>query len=584
MAVRRNERKGIEPEINLNVVPGKDNKAVQSAINLMQENQSVKIEREDKNILIQQLFENGFNVHQPRGPRYISAKLLQQAVFKMATRMKMLDFTLHGTGRPEHIELAVTKGLSSMMNRGELNRALRDKNGVFHQILAYGNSFLHIGANPEEGNALKFNNTSSTNIYVDSYATIMRGSYGRRVTEMVIIYSMSWAEAIKLYPEYAKKGGAGRIPRDLSFFKDIERDYTQTEELYDDYVEFAHYININEGNYTIFGGSGCTVVEELDGEDFPFVFPDGERYIPVTGFMCFPALEGFYDHGIGDYVYDLALITQRLMNMEVGHALYNAFPIDLINVPKGEAGKFFNKLQLAEELRAQGRRGYVAMEYDPNQPNAQRVDAQTLTTQALVDEAELIFSKIDQELKRMGINLDEIDRGADVTATQILAEEEASNSTIRQVMEYNASETETMVKIIMDMIRKNVPDDDDTVIDFEARIPFEGEQIQPEGMTLGMVAKELRENNYFVRVNSRTGVIPSNTFKQAQINQILPSLPPGSPAQTKALHQLALLNDQEYSIEDFGGQPQQAEEVPQGVSGTDRTRINSRSSIKEPAL
>lgn len=583
---------GLDPEVNLNVQDGKDNKAVQTALKLLSSNYTLKNEQDSKNDLIQELFENGFEVKSPIGPKKIASKKLFQAMWRTAGRMKPLDFTIHGTGRPEPMEKITSMGVSTVMDRGGYASALRDKNGAFFKLLMYGDGFIQIGSNPEKGtlSPLKYRSVSNSNVYVDAYATMMRSATGSgEVNKCCVIFSYPWAEAIKLFPELKKKGGAGEIPRNLYSEKEIERDYEQEHELQTK-TEIAYFYDINNLNYTVFAGTSCTVLEEYNGDDYPFL-KGGEAYIPISQFICMPSSEGFYNHGIGSMIYDLALVSQRLMNMEVGHLEDNVYPITLMNVPQGEASKFFNKLQLAHEMRAAGKKGYVAMEYDPNNPNASSVQAQSLLTNNLFNEWQIMYDKLDQEIKRMGVFLDEADRGANVTATQVLAEEESANAFVKQIMEYNASETQHLVEVTMDCVLKFSTKKDKTPLNLTTKIDLgEGDMIRPDGVTLGMVRDELSKHNYFVKVNARTGAIPSNVLQQAQISKTLQFTMPGTPAYAKLTHQLAQLMDRDVSMEEFAPPqapaPQEGGEVPvEGeVTGTDRSKIDVRQPQSEPAL
>jgi len=185
----------------------------------------------------------------------------------------------------------------------------------------------------------------------------------------------------------------------LPYYKELERDFEQTNELHD-MVEVAYFYDIENKNYTIFAGTQATVLEEYSGDDYPFI-KDDEPYIPVSQFICQPSSEGFYNYGVGSMLFDLAVVQQQLMNLAIGHAEDNVYPITLINVPEGESAKFFNKLKMAHEMRSVGKKGYVSMEYDPNNPNSSQVQAQQLLTQSLYQEWQIIYDRLDREIQRL---------------------------------------------------------------------------------------------------------------------------------------------------------------------------------------
>ena len=559
---------------NIDVRSDRDNKAVATAIKLIQDNLANKNDRDSKNQLIRDLFEKGFTVKEPTGPRKIQSKMIQQVLWRMASRMKPLDFIIHGTGRPDEIEKLVTDGVSTVLDEGGYISALRDKNGAFINLLLYGDSFIHVGTQ-EKGIPIVYNTIDNANVYTDTFCTKVRGGWGRQCRQMVVVFSYSWSEVVEMFPRYKNKMGTGRIPRDVSFGSETDRDITQqTESQSDDLTEVAFFYDLNAKNYTIFVGSACTVIKEVKGENYPFMMDD-KPFIPVIQYICQPSAKGFYNHGVGDMIYDLAVVTSQMLNLAVGHAEDNVYPITHVNVPQGDAAKYFNKLSLAHEMRANGKKGFVAMEYDPSNPNGARVSSESLTTQSLVQEWQLIFDTLVRELSRMGINIDDADRGADVTATQILAEEEAQNALIKQIMEWNASESKFAIEMTMDAITQFVSKKDKTPLNITTQLDTEFGQVEIDSITLGMVADELRKFNYFVKVNSRSGAIPSNAFKQAQISRMLSLLPPGSAAQIKAIRSFAKLNDFDLNAEDLGvvQQQPQAGEVEETVSDTERQSL-----------
>jgi len=596
----------LDPEPNQSPVYNKDNPAVKTALDVISKNWDVKNERDSINRWIQDLFEKGFEVRNPRGTQKISSKKLFQALWRMASRMKPLDFTIHGTSRPREIEKIVTDGVSTIMDEGGYIDGLRSKGGMFYKLLLFGDAFMSVGANPEPGTPIVFNPISNTNIYVDQYATDIRSQgWGRDATKMVAIFSYSWAEFISMFPEAKKKAGIGKIPRGDADQRELEREKDYDNYRFDDLIEVAYFYDINAKRYTVFAGSACTVISDFKGDNYPFVMDD-KPYIPIMHYLCFPSSEGFYNYGVGNMIYDLAIVSRRLLNMEVAHIEDNTYPIELVNVPQGEASKFFNKLSMAHEMRAAGKKGYVAMEYDPTNPGSGAVQSQTLLTQNLTNEWQLVYDMLDRELARMGINLDDVDRGPNITATQILAEEESQNAFIKQIMEYNASESKFAVELTMDFITQFISKNSKKPVDLTITLELPGGEIQQTGgITMGMISDELKKNNYFVRVNARTGAIPSNVLRQAQISRGLSLAAPGSGAQVKLMKQFAQLNDLDIPGEDFitpfaqeqqgmpaeGGaqganlNPSELKAASQPVaSGTDRMTIDAMKMEQNPIL
>ena len=581
--------KDLDRPINKSVVAGVNNKNVQTYLRLIASNFSDKQKQIATDNAIKELLRSNFDVSDPTGTKKLNSQRLYQALWRTANRMKPLDFMIHGTGRMPHHEKIVTDGVSTILDRGGYDSALRDKNGVFYGMLTVGDKFLQVGANTNKKSIcpLLFTPVDRSRVYLDNYCTGIRnrGQAGSAF-RAVAIFSYSYQQICDMYPEYEKIGGVGKIPTESNDWNLDSRTWDQDVNL-DQETEIAYAYNIIDGreNFTVFAGSACTVLEEFSGKEYPY-FDNGEAYIPLLQYICVPSEDGPFNYGLGHLLYKLAIISSRLLNLELGHSEDNVYPITFVNTPQGEASAFFQKLAVAEKARGMGKKPYVALEYDPNNPGSSAISTQTMTTPSLVNEWQLIYNTLIDEIQMLGINLKELMPEGNPTATEILSDEENSNSWVKQTMEYNASETQKLLEITLSSIKKFVSVKSKIPLDLTTKIELEGEEIRADNINLGMVAKELKDHHYFVKVNSRTGAIPSNTMLRAKLMQTLQFLQPGSPAYAKATRQIASLNDIEFSMEDFGmpqptaqGQPQEAMPIP---SETDRMTFNPR--VQEQAI
>src|SRR5574343_484482 len=400
--------------------------------------------------------------------------------------------------------------------------------------------------------------------------------------EMVIVYRYTMAQFNNLFPEWEGKVAKGEIPRAYRYRKQLEKTWLQT--IYDpeDMIEVAYRIGIDK-IMCIFAGAACTVIEKLEGKYFPYVM-DGKPYIPILHFKFFPSSEGYYNYGIGHMVYDLAVITAQMDNMAYNHAGDNIWPITFVNTPNKNTSKFFSETAKAHEMRAAGGKGYVLSENALGQGSG--VTLEYFKTAPITDEWERAFTRLEQQITRLGFRLDMPDLGANPNKMSIMAEQEATDAPIKQIIEFNSSAFEDAVLFTMDAIRKFIPDDDQTPINSTVDIDAGDMQIPMRGFPMGWIAKELRDNKYFVVVNSRDGTIPSNVMEQAQISKTMSTLVPGTPAWNKMSLKMAKLNGQNLSEGDLAmaqgapaGNPQEAAQpVP-----TETTALNA-ATLKHPAI
>lgn len=515
---------------------------------------------ETKLRLIKELFELGFEVRDPNGTIKVTSKTLQSVIFRSVGKMKPLDFTVHGSGADEDTEKVMTDGIRTVMDEGNYLSCLRDKGGVFHQIPLFSDAFIQVGFDFEKSRyPVQFRTCSLSDVIVDSHCNDIRSpASGNSCSEIVLIYRYSPAMFKMIYPGVKATGPIPRSKVDGQLDKTVNQNTVDQDE-----VEVAHYFNLGDPSYTVFAGSEMKVITEQKGKKYPYVLND-VPYIPVMHWKFFPSYEGFYNHGLGDVLYDLIKLSSACDNMAFGHATDNIYPINIINLPKSQAGEFFQKYITAQDQRAAGGKGWVVNELSVNDPTTP-VNLASLQSPPITTEWERIINRLDQYITRLGFQLDAVDRGTTVTATQIIAEEENSDATIKQVMEYNASESKMAVDITMDMIRK-LKTTNDTPINLTTMLMNkDGDMERVDDITLGMLAQELNKRKWFTVINARSGTYPSNVMRQAQISRMLQYTAPGTPAYNKLVYQLAQVNDRDLKMTDFAPPaPQMPEGMPEG--------------------
>lgn len=561
---------------------------VEHYLQLIQDNDSAKTAQDAKNILIRDMVERGFEVKELNGPRRINVKKLYQVWLKAVQRIQVLDYTIHGTNRPEYVEQVVTGGVSTVLKKGGYIKMFRDKGGLFQNGLGYGYAFGMFGTRDDKGSSkgfpFKFTALPNDAVYVDSRATAMR-SGNKPVMRAGIVTMFTYDQLIQKWPEAKGQVLPGMIPRTTS---DRDFDMSENQEInLSSNVEVFYGYDIVHKDYTVFAGRNCFELEHKSGETgankYPFTFEnkdygEEEAYIPLLHFTCMPSFKGFYDHGIFDAIYDLSVLYSQIFNMITQQTIDPSNFMKFFTTPKGAAGDVMKKINDAARLMGKGKTGVVALEYDPNNPGAGQVGVQSMKIQSMIEEANALFDRIDLEVRRFGLQLD--DTPDDALATEIMANEENANRLVKYIMETNASEMEYFLKIVLDQIPKTVKADKietdeagNPVLDMEGqpvfkpgdttpillttkiRVPM-GEQevmVRPDGMTLGKLAQELSEHEYFVKMNEKSGGEQSK-LRVRRLENVLARTPVGSAAYYELLSQYAGTQDIDQSAEAFGAQ------------------------------
>lgn len=632
------QKETLDPKINFDAVNDRDNPGVKDALKLIGDGYGEKSTKDSKNREVQDYIENSYIVHNPNGTNKIYSKRLQQMYWKTMSRIKLLDFVIHGAGQSEWKEKIVTDGVSTILRKGGMREAFVDKGGMFQKSLAYGDGFVLFRVK-ESGFPFSFEVIENENIYIDVRATTMRGG-PKPARKAAVITSMRWAEFVREYPEFEDKVSPGHIPRSTTknYLRSLDQSDQQINQDEDKIVEICHYFDITNNAYMMFAGEACTIMREQIGEEYPFVFmnPDTgaeESYIPVIHFKAIESFEGFYNHGLFETVFDISKQYDRLINGMMNHAEDNSDPFTVANVPKGQSGEVLNRLRQARMMKAKGKKPIVPIEYDSMGNNG--ISFQSLTTDAATGEVQFAMDLLDREVKRLGFHMDELETSG-VTATQILSDEENANAWVKQYMEKNATEIEFMVKVILDQIPKVIKDSNKTPLQMtsmisippaeaqklieenrankirktreavqagveseEALVALLGQQVpqvtepmelRADKIRMGDVAKELRKNEYFVKVNSRSGVDASR-LKIAQLTNILQIAGSADPQLAKQIiNQIAGLRDIDL---DIPSTPQAMPSMPmpntgqapaQISSATDRLTINPRQDVQAPVI
>lgn len=559
----------------------KENPAVKSALNMVARCLAEKTKNDAKIDNIKQLFNEGVQVWTPDGELELSSKLLFQVRDEVMKKVKLLDFAIHGQGRPEWMEKVVTAAVGTILDTGGFVKGMLGKQGAAEKSFMYGDGYLMLSGNKGKGAPFKFIPLENSQIYLDPDAVVFRDADGGRgVSKLVVIRSFSWAEFEKMYPKKCKKVAWGEIPRKKSVWNSTDKTVLQTADMdaEEDYrVEVAYSFDLYNEAYTVFAGRNCFPLEDFRGKKYPFKKEDGQLYIPIIHKYCRAALEGLYNLGLGDYMFELAVLSRELKRKQFRHTSDQASPYDLLYLPTNKKNTFYNSLALADELKAAGKRAMVTVDYDPKTEQPGMIQTQTLQTTSLTNDWIQMKEMLDQEYNRIGIFLDGVS-GVTKTAKQIAYEEDRQNDFVSHTMEQFAPEQKEAIEMVLQFIRDFVPKSDKTPLNLTTKIVVDGEEIPTDTITLGMVADELKRHHYFVKVNSSTGVVPSNTMKQIQTARAMQTAIPGSRLDAKLRAKFVGFNDIEATAEDFlpqGGEPQ-AGGLPQDVLEGDELPINAQ--------
>ena len=554
-----------------------------------------KSKQDNKNEVSIDLFEQGFEVLEPKAPRILTSKKLIQAHGKFMQKLKGLDYTIHGQGVPEYIEKIIGAGLNSVLTRAGFYSANFDKGGAAFNAAGIGDGYYVFGTQ-KEGFPFTCMAIPNNNVFFNSKASGIR-SGNNPADEGAYILEYSKEDFHKMYPK-APKDTKGPIPRQ---YRPRGKNVNQTVlqgivgQPDEDTVEVCKYYCLSKKLCITVAGSEMNVCEVLEGKDYPNTFTDkstgqkGKPYIPIFGQVGpFLSFRGFYNGGIFHVGYDLVRAYSSLLNKGVLHAEDQADPPQLLSVPKGSAQTVLQSLAMAKVARANGQRPIIPVGYDATDTG--QVSLNSLVSAQSIEEINYFLERLDLEFKRLGIFLDE-NYDPNTTATQILSEDENSVMSVKQMMEYNSYEFEFFLRVVLSCLETMIKSSNKTPLDLTTAVyDDEGSLIDTSMITLGMVADEIRSAYFFPKVNKRTGAIAPR-LRMEQINRMMPFAQPGTKAQMKLIASLSDINDMDIKPSEFfepsSAVPPQGESpevAPLGGSPTDRMTINPRQTVQTPVI
>ena len=509
-----------------------------------------KNEKDVKMKIVKDFFSAGFEINDPTMTKKISSQVIQQCMWRVMSKIKLSNYMIHGTGKDSDTERVTTEGVATVMERGGLISALSGKAGSFWNAFMRGDGYIMMGKGDNRDNPLDYIVIRGEDVYYDDFSYGIRGN--KPATKTAVIFAYHKDEAYSLWPELEKNDVWGRIPGTYQ-----EEDHDEREDM--DVVEVCWAFNKAKKKHVIFAGTQCYEIDSFEKDEYPNI-KRGKAYIPIYQFICMPSDGKFYNYGIGELVYNLAVITQKLMNMEIGHLEENTYPITLINAPQNKVDELVEKMAMANEARANGGKPFVAMEFGATPNSAQ---SQALLTQNLFNEWNVMWDRLYREFSRLGINLDDIERGSGITRGQVIAEEQASNAFVMQMMEYNRDTVKELVEDCMQGIVENVSPKNKSILNLLTKIslPQGGLQKIENEITLGILKNTLANGNWFVVVDSRTGARTSDLMQTIYLERQLAMTQPGTPEYQELYKQMAQVRGIEI------GQPEMPIPPPQGPQG-----------------
>ena len=548
---------------------------VQRFFSVMRDFHPQRVENDRKRKILRDFVERDFVVE--HGTNRISSKKLSQAITEVLKRVRVPDGALHGEGRPEHIERICDAGLNTIKDISGYVQMFTGKNGLFQEGYGFGDALAYLDIK-KEGVPFKFRTLEMKGFYTNSDALGIRHS-SKPSRQIVLLTEVSMNEIKERYPDKAKEVIPGRINFHDSENKEWEGD--SGEEKKGEKTDMAVCFDIENETFAIIVGKNSVLCELKLGKDYPYFFTNREEmkeaYFPVFQYVCLFSNKGFHNNGIYSAFYDLACVYEKLTNLNLRGIGENQNPDKFVTVGKNQSNKFLSTLKKHRIAKAQGINEVVPIEIGPEYSSG-ALELKTLQRNSYLAEADAALNRLITEFLRYGIDINSLDPNE--LATGIIANEENANRFISLVNTNNAPTVQFMNEVIIDQAPKLIKKTNKTRLRLTTRVrvntPEGFIEIDPEGITLGMVAHEWSMHYYFYKMNDKSGVDQSR-LKLGYITRGLQAMPENVHLQNSFLEQI----DIDVSTNE---QPSRAGNVDTNmqVSENENLQITARGALPGP--
>lgn len=575
-----------------------DHEIVKEALELISKQSKSYSNRNTDLEKLKQIDDDIFKVEDPSGRDKLPSGLPRQIINKIKGQMTIPSSSYHCDDANEYETTAIRNAIEYILDEGGFEEAFLSKPSVAGDSLMYGDGFIRIGIDEDSEVPVKFDNIDPTAVFVDQGATVMRSKRGTRaVQRLAVIDSYNYNQALSMYQ--STNFGKGEIPKSSDLTKEFIKTSQQDTEEEDETTEVCHYYDISDKEnptHIIFAGSQCTLIEENQGKSYPFWLDDKTPFIPVGQFLCFPSNEGFYNYGILHVFYKYALLRQQILNKLINQALSNMSDINVLNVEMGKEGLYIQKIREAKKIREKGEQPFIIND------SGQEVKITQLQREEYNQSLDQLYSDMDREIKRWGIDLDAIREGTGATATQIRLEAEAQSEFVQLLVDTNTQFFEFAHVATMALIKKYVSKSSK----YKVPVNVEMEKLKMENgeitgiekdamgmpikdtykaITLGDIARILNEKKFRVEINTKTGVVEKDTLKTARWSEMAQFAGANPNLLRTVVTNMASANGLKIS-EDVWGQPpmQQGQLQGQVQMQESAQQPNKPQNIPQPAL
>ena len=553
-----------------------DDKVVLRALQVKNQGQEINDERQEELERVQDDYELAFSAEDQQGMLFCNSTLAANVEKKVFERLDFMNFDIEFKNPDVPFEQKILfetlakEAIKTVMIKGGFAKVMKEaKDSAYWRIVLLGDAFVVI-TKGEGDFPIEYRLVSHENVFIPANALALRGSASGRDARRILIVSEyeydDYMENVvsqldKKNKKKAKEALWGKLPGGTDYDDFATRDTIQQEYEVDLRVgEVGTYIDLEMEKVVKIVGPNATIIEELEGKDFPFK-KDGKPFIPVAHFMCMPSTKGFYNYGVGHYMHQKNAVDRLLKNKTISGVLQEIDPIKYIQGKPGGRLEFQGLVYQAEQQIAEGHIGIIYDEADENGMYATgKVDS--LSGKNASNIQEIAKGILREDIIDFGISLQETATEASKTATAIISEQETANILIREIAKRNAPEYKFLIETTIEYMKLFIKKNNKQKINVSEVEPFDDFQREfIRSVNLGEIVDFIRKNEYEVNMDINSGVAINPAVKAAKVRAMLQASV-NTQLYPKILQKHLGLLGGNYDIREL--QPQQQPEQPNG--------------------
>jgi len=596
-------------ELPTNTVQGDTDKGiVKRMLETIEYGKRINDDRKEELQEIQNAYENAFAVEEQEGSRFMYSTLLMTMCKKVYERLDLLNWDINFYAKDpideDEIRKKVISGLKrrglndeeaerqylldletrleredeegkimpaiakaaiqEVMQKGGFSSVIKEsKDSAYSRSVSIGDSFIQI--NPQEGDyPIEYEIVSQENVLIDPQAIQIRGAAsGRNLERVALIYNYTYDnyvdKVVNKLEGKAKQRALNVQWGELPITVDKDEKFNERDnEIEDDRIgQVCMYVDIPAREVVWAAGSAATIIKREKGDDFPFI-KDKKPYIPLAHFMAMPSTKGFHNKGVGHYMYQKNYIDELVKNKTISSVLKRIDPYWIIDTTPENSSNLISQFYAADEAASKGEPAIIINEVRPGQQGIGNV--QSLSGEAPSDIGAVVENILTKDIVEFGISPSETQTQSTKTATAILSEQENANTLVREIAKRIAPEYRFLIEITIEYMKK--------LISTRSKVRFDTSNIEPANLaqrlllrsvTLGRVVEFLKKHNYRIKMDSLSGIIPTNAVEAARLMEAY-QLAAATPAGARILQKMLALRNINYDVSDLTIQQQEPEQ------------------------